>query len=110
MIVQPALFFHRQETVAIPLVTRLARGARAFQIERRRAVERHHLHAVFDRIDLHAPIAGVRGRVKVAIIHQRFQIETRCCCWPRTSVYSTIRRVLTMLIHTRFSSSASASA
>ncbi len=79
VIIQPALFLHRHETVAIPLMPHFARRIRAFQKKWRRPFERRHLHsrAAIDHIDLHPPVARMRRAVIIAIIHQRLQRNFR---------------------------------
>ena len=56
-------------------MARLAGRGAAFQIKGPRSIEGQHLHAVLDRLDLHAPITCMSQGMEVAIIHERFQFH-----------------------------------
>src|SRR5207249_1715964 len=59
----------------VPIVARLAGRGAAFQIKGPRSIEGQHLHAVLDRLDMHAPITCMSQGMEVAIIHERFQFH-----------------------------------
>src|SRR5207245_4321981 len=80
-IVQAPRGFYGEITSKIPFVSRLAAGSTALQKKRSCAVIGLHLYAAIYRRDIHAPVAGMSQRMKIAIIHQRFQFHfKRAAC------------------------------
>ena len=74
-IVEAAIFFLRQKTIAVPLLLRLDTGLRAQQIKGSGALKGSDLHAIFQRRDVHAPISSVRAGVKIAIVDESFYLQ-----------------------------------
>src|SRR6266852_595555 len=74
-IVQPALSFQWKETIAIPIVSRLARSFRALQIKWHGPIKGHDSHAVLDGLDTHLPISRARDGVKVPVIDERLELH-----------------------------------
>src|SRR6266704_4340733 len=75
VIVQTAVTLKHKIEIPEPIMCRLAGGAWAKKVERRRALVSEHAQSALDLADLHMPIAGMRGRVVVAVIHQRLECQ-----------------------------------
>src|SRR6266567_8001956 len=82
LVVEPTVFFHRQEAVAVPLVPCFELRIGAQKIERSGSVEGHDAHSVPDGFNLHSPISCMRAGVKVAIVDERFHRETKRTAGP----------------------------
>src|SRR5258708_266346 len=74
-VAQAPLSFCGEITIKIPFVPRLAAGSATLQINWCCAVIRLHLYAAIYRRNIHAPVAGMRQRMEVAIVHERFQFH-----------------------------------
>src|SRR6266851_7187481 len=75
VVIKPAFLFPWLETVAVPLMAWLALGARTPQIKWGSAIKSRNFHAILNRLDFHAPVARVRGGMKVAVVHQSLQVH-----------------------------------
>src|SRR5260370_17112308 len=56
-------------------MARLTLGTRTPQKKRISAMKSRNLHAILNRLDFHAPVARVRGGMKVAVVHQSLQVH-----------------------------------
>src|ERR1700675_4989512 len=90
-IFKSALGFQGEETISIPLVMWLAGSLGAFQKERSCRVEWQNHYAVFHRCDFHMPVAGMRQRMKIAVIDERFQVHLKWSAASRHSVMNKSR-------------------
>src|SRR5580704_4940514 len=90
-IFKPALGLPGQETIAVPLVMWLAGGLGAFQKERSCRVEWQNHCAVFHGSDFHMPVAGMRQRMKIAVIDERFQVDLQRSAGSRDGVMNKSR-------------------
>src|SRR6266704_1088082 len=75
LIVQTAVTLKHKIEIPEPIMCRLAGGALAKKVERGGALVSEHAQSVLDLADLHMPIAGMRGRVVVAVIDQRLECQ-----------------------------------
>src|ERR1700675_3511702 len=74
-IIEAACGFLGEITVAIPFVMDLTGSLGASEKKGSGAREGYDFDAVLDELDVHLPIPGVRGRMKVAVIDERLQIH-----------------------------------
>src|SRR5258707_2765407 len=74
-VIEPAFLFPWLETVVVPFMARLTLGTRTPQKKRISAIKGRNLHAILNRLDFHAPVARVRGGMKVAVVHQSLQLH-----------------------------------
>jgi len=73
--IQPALIFFWLIASPVPFMPRITRSRGALQIKWSGIIKRQNHHAFFDWFHLHVPVARMRGRMEIAIVHQRLQVH-----------------------------------
>src|SRR6516162_8328825 len=76
-IVEPAVLFHGNETVAMPFMLWFEFCIGAEEVKRDRVIKSGYLHSILGSLHAHPPISRVRARMKVTIVDQSFNHETK---------------------------------